>query len=73
MSFQGYFNTIEAKTGKDADGLRKWADGNGFSVPGRIKADVKAGQIVAAAKAELDLGHGHAMARVALLNGKKGD
>lgn len=71
MSFQGYLNTIREKTGKDAAGLRAWADGKGFSQDGAIRPEIKAGQVVAAAKDELGLGHGHAMAIVALLKGAK--
>ena len=71
MSFQGYLNTIRDKTGKDAAGLRAWADGKGFSQAGLIKPEVKAGAVVAAAKEEMGLGHGHAMAIVALLKGAK--
>lgn len=75
MSFQGYLHTIGEKTGKDAAGLRAWADGKGFSENGKIKHDVKAGAVVAAAKDDLGLGHGHAMAIFALLKGtrKEGD
>jgi Domain of unknown function (DUF4287) len=71
MSFQGYLNTIQDKTGKDAAGLRAWSDGKGFSRNGLIRPEVKAGQVVAAAKDELGLGHGHAMAIVALLKEMK--
>jgi Domain of unknown function (DUF4287) len=71
MSFQAYLNTIKDKTGKDADGLRTWADGKGFSDGGSIRPAVKAGQVVEAARDDLGLGHGHAMAIVALLKGHK--
>lgn len=73
MSFQGYLNTIQAKTGHDAEGLKRAADGAGLSENGAIKPDVKAGQVVAWAKGELGLGHGHAMAIYALLKGKQPD
>ena len=73
MSFQGYLNTIVAKTGKNSDALRNWADTKAFSIGGRLKPEVKAGAVVAAAKEELGLGHGHAMAVVALLKCKHGD
>jgi hypothetical protein len=71
MSFQGYLNTIHEKTGKNAADLRTWADGKGFSENGVISPTVKAGEVVAAAKEDLGLGHGHAMAIVALLKGAK--
>ena len=73
MSFQGYLNTIRERTGKDAAGLRAWADAKGFATDGKINPATKAGAIVAAAKQELGLGHGHAMAIYALLKGKKED
>jgi hypothetical protein len=75
MSFQGYLNTIQEKTGKNASDLRAWADGRGLSEGGVIKLTVKAGAVVAAAKEDLGLGHGHAMAIFALLKdtNKQGD
>ena len=71
MSFQGYLNTIQQKTGRDAAMLRTWADGKGFCVGGILKPGLQAGAVVTAAKEELGLGHGHAMAIVALLKGIK--
>ena len=70
MSFQGYLNNIEAKTGKNADQFRQWGRDKGFSTEAGLAPGVKAGAIVAALKAEFGLGHGHAMAIVALLKGK---
>ncbi len=71
MSFQGYLNTIEQKTGLDAEGLKAAADRRGLAANGRLKPDVKAGEVVAWLKSEFDLGHGHAMAVYALLSGKR--
>ena len=71
MSFQGYLNTIEAKTGKDPDQLLQWGAERGFADGTGLAEGVKAGAVVAALKAELGLGHGHAMAVVALLKGKR--
>ena len=71
MSFQGYLDAIKARTGHDAAGLKAEADKAGLSVGGQLKAGVKAGQVVAWAKTELGLGHGHAMAIYALLSGMK--
>ena len=70
MSFQGYLRTIEGKTGRDVEGLRRWADDNGLAENGRLRPGVKAGQVVDLAKSDLELGHGHAMAIYALLSGK---
>ncbi len=71
MSFQAYLDTIQAKTGLDADGL-KAADAVGLSEGGALKPGVKAGQVVEWGKGQLGLGHGHAMAIYALLSGKRG-
>jgi Domain of unknown function (DUF4287) len=38
-----------------------------------LKPGIKAGDVLRPAKAELGLGHGHAMAVYALLSGKKND
>lgn len=71
MSFQAYLDNIQAKTGKAPDDFhklavqRKLADANGL-LPG-----VKAGQVIAWLKDDFGLGHGHAMAIVALLKGKQ--
>ncbi len=43
----------------------------GFATATGLAAGVKAGAIVAALNEEFGLGHGHAMAIVALLKGKK--
>jgi hypothetical protein len=71
MSFQAYLDTIQAKTGLDVDALKARTDAAGLSDGGALKPQVKAGQVVAWAKDELALGHGHAMAIYALLSGKK--
>jgi hypothetical protein len=73
MSFQAYLDNIQAKTGKSPDDLRKLATKKGFAVGGKLKAGVKAGAVVAWLKADYALGHGHAMAIVALLKGMKGE
>lgn len=69
MSFQAYLDNIEAKTGKAPDQFRQWGRDKGFSTGAGLAAGVKAGTIVAALKEEFGLGHGHAMAIVALLKG----
>ena len=71
MSFQAYLDNIETKTGKSPDQFRKWGKARGFATATGLAAGVKAGVIVAALKEEFGLGHGHAMAIVALLKGKK--
>lgn len=71
MSFDAYLANIEAKTGKSAEDLRAEAVSKGFADGDDIKAGIKAGQIVDWLKADYDLGHGHAMAIVAYLKGKR--
>jgi hypothetical protein len=71
MSFQAYLDNIEAKTGKSAADFKKLAAQKGFTVDGKLKPDVKAGQIVQWLKDDFDLGRGHAMAIYALLKGAK--
>ena len=73
MSFQGYLNTIKEKTGKSAEGFRKLAAKKGFTEKGKIKAGIKAGDIVQWLKKDYELGHGHSMAIYALLSGKKNE
>jgi hypothetical protein len=71
MTFQAYIDNIQAKTGKSPADFKKLADQKGFSTKGKLKPDVKAGQVVAWLKEDFELGHGHAMAIVALLKGKE--
>jgi hypothetical protein len=71
MSFQAYLDNIQTKTGKSPADFRKLAAGKGFTENGALKAGVKAGDIIAWLKKDFDLGHGHAMAIVALLKGTK--
>jgi len=71
VSFQAYIDNVEAKTGQSAADLKaiatekKLADENGLA-PG-----VKAGAIIDWLKADYGLGHGHAMAIVAYIKGKR--
>lgn len=70
MSFQAYLDNIQAKTGKTPADFRKMAEKLGYSNASGLAQGVKAGQIVAWLKKDFGLGHGHAMAIVALLKGK---
>ena len=72
MSFQAYLDNIKAKTGKSADDFKRLAADKGYLASGRLRADVKAGEIVKWLKEEFDLGHGHSMAIVAVLRGSTG-
>ncbi len=71
MSFQAYLDNIQTKTGKSPADFRKWAAEKGFSNGSGLADGVKAMAIVAALKKEFGLGHGHAMALVALFKGAK--
>jgi Domain of unknown function (DUF4287) len=71
MSFQGYLDNIQAKTGVDAAGFQALAAQKDWLSEGKLKPEIKAGQVVAWLKADFDLGHGHAMAIYALLKGKR--
>jgi hypothetical protein len=59
MSFQAYLDTIEKKTGLTPRQLVDIAHEKGLDAPG-----VKAGQILAWLKDEYELGRGHGMALV---------
>ena len=72
MSFQAYLDNIEAKTGRSPAQFRAWGEEKGFSTAAGLATGVKAGTIVATLKEEFGLGHGHAMAIVALLKGQEG-
>ena len=71
MSFQAYLNNIQDKTGKSPEDFKRLAKKKGFADGNGLCAGVKAGEIIAWLKADFELGHGHAMALVALLKGTK--
>ena len=73
MSFQAYLDNIQAKTGKSPADFRAYAEAKGWLVGGKLSPAIKAGVIVADLKQAFDLGHGHAMAIVALLKGAKSE
>jgi hypothetical protein len=70
MSFQAYLDNIQAKTGKSPDDFRAMAAEKGLADSTGLAPGVKATQITDWLKADFGLGHGHAMAIVALLKGK---
>ncbi|HEV7735959.1 MAG TPA: DUF4287 domain-containing protein [Chlamydiales bacterium] len=71
MSFKAYLDNIKTKTGKSPDDFRKLAAKKGFTKAGKLVPGIKAGEIVQWLKDDFELGHGHAMAIVALLKGMK--
>lgn len=70
MSFQSYLDNIAAKTGKTPDDFKAMAQAEGLAVEGGLAPGVKPAAVIAWLSREFALGHGHAMAIVALLKGK---
>lgn len=71
MSFQAYLDNIQAQTGQSPADFRRLAADKGYLADGKLRGDVKAGTVIDWLKADFGLGHGHAMAIVALLKGMK--
>lgn len=71
MSFQAYLDNIQEKTGKTPEEFLKLAKEKGFSDNAGLRDGVKAGDIIVWLNTEFDLGHGHAMAIIALIKGTK--
>jgi hypothetical protein len=71
MTFQAYLDNIHAKTGKSAEDFKRLAAARGYTKNGKLS--VKAGEVIAWLKEDFDLGHGHAMAIVAVLKGPRPD
>ena len=75
MSFQAYLDNIKAKTGKSPSDFEQLATQKGWMADGKLRTEIKPGEVVAWLKEDFELGHGHAMAIVALLKRarKEGD
>ena len=71
VTFKAYLENIEAKTGKSPADFKKLAIKKGYLSNGTLRTDIKAGEVVAWLKQDFQLGHGHAMAIVALLKGRQ--
>jgi hypothetical protein len=71
MTFQAYMDNIEVKTGKRPAEFKKLATKKGYMNNDTLRTDIKVGEVVAWLKEEFQLGHGYAMAIVALLKGKQ--
>jgi hypothetical protein len=72
MTFKAYLDNIEAKTGTSAADFKRLARKKGYLSRGGLRAGIiKVGEVVAWLKQDFQLGHGHAMAIVALLKGKQ--
>ena len=70
MTFKAYLDNIEAKTGTSRADFKKLAREKGYLSKEGLRAGIKVGEVVAWLKQDFQLGHGHAMAIVALLKGK---
>ena len=71
VTFKAYLDNIEAKTGKSPADFKKLAIKKDYLSNGNLRTDIKVGEVVAWLKQDFQLGHGHAMAIVALLKGKQ--
>ena len=71
MSFQAYLDNIQTKTGKSPADFRALAEAKGFADPAGLRPGIKATMITDWLKQDFGLGHGHAMALVALFKGAK--
>lgn len=71
MSFQAYIDNVEAKTGQSAAALTTIAIDKGLADEAGLAPGTKAGAIIDWLKSDYDLGHGHAMAIVAWIKGKR--
>ena len=69
MAFQTYIKNIEEKTGKTAQDFQNLAEEKAFTNAGKLI--VKATEVTNWLKEEFELGHGHAMAMYAYINGKR--
>ena len=71
MSFQTYLANIETKTGQSPARLHAMAVAGGLADEAGLAPGVKAGALIDWLKADFGLGHGHAMAIVAFIKGKR--
>ncbi|MFH7013104.1 DUF4287 domain-containing protein [Flavobacterium sp. FlaQc-52] len=71
MSFATYLKNIEEKTGKTPQDFQLLAEQKGYTVNGAMGPTIKATNIINWLKSDYDLGHGHATAMYAYINGKR--
>jgi hypothetical protein len=69
VTFQAYLDNIKKKTGKSPGDFQQLASQKGFMAGGMLRKDIKVGEVVSWLKDDFGLGHGHAMAIVAVLKG----
>jgi hypothetical protein len=71
MSFHTYLKNIEEKTGVSPEAFINLATQKGFIENNKLKAEIKANQIINWLKEDYQLGHGHAQAVYAYIKGKR--
>jgi len=71
MAFSTYMKNIEEQTGVSPSQFEKLAEEKGFAENGKIKKGIKAMEVINWLKEEYGLGHGHAQAMHAYINGKR--
>lgn len=71
MSFQAYLDNIQSKTGQSPADLQAQAIDRGLADASGPAPGVKAGAVIDWLKTDFGLGHGHAMAIVAWIKGKR--
>lgn len=71
MSFQSYIKNVENSTGVSIDQLVATAQVEGLSVEGGLARGVMPKQVLSWLQDKYGLGHGHAMAVVAYIKGKR--
>ena len=67
MTLKAYYDTIKAQTGKTPQDFKVLAEKKGLLQAGKLRPDIKTGQIVDWLKDDYGLGRGHAMAIVLFL------
>lgn len=71
MAFSTYMKNIQEQTGVSPSQFEKLAEEKGFAEYGKIKKGIKAMEVINWLKEEYGLGHGHAQAMYAYINGKR--
>lgn len=71
MSFQSYIANVEASTGRSIAELVAATKAEGLADDKGLASDVKAGRVLIWLTGQYGLGHGHGMAVVAYIKGKR--
>jgi hypothetical protein len=62
IPLEKYYENIKIKTGNSPADFKKLAITKGYFEKGKLKATVKAAEVIAWLKKDFDLGHGHGLA-----------